>query len=83
MELKKTTKRNFKTFDQAEAISNAQKVIDKLKLKHCNMQSFKIDRETTVQIAANRKNVKQIVDRVKNKKPTITLIEQLEYGQYA
>lgn len=83
MELKKAPKRNYKTFDQTEAIRKAQETIDKLKLKHKNIQSFRVDKDTVVQVVANRKNKLQIVERIKNKKHSINIVEQLEYGQYA
>lgn len=76
-------KRHYKTHDQAEALIEAQKLIEKTKKKHRKLQSIRIDADTIVQIQSGRSNVDNIINRVKNKRKTINLIEQIEYGNYA
>jgi hypothetical protein len=83
MKTMQNSKRQYKTFDQTEAILKAQKLIDNIKKSHKNMRSIRIDSETIIQLKPERKNINQIVERVKNKRRTISLIEQIEYGHYA
>lgn len=83
METKLSTKKRYKIFDHSEATKQAQKLIDRTKKKHQNLRSFRIDPDTIVQIRANNPNYEKIIERIKHKKRTISLIEQIEYGQYA
>ena len=76
-------KRNYKTFDQEEAIRKAQKLVDQLRNNEKDMKSIRIDQDTIIRIKANRDNVKQIVDKIKSKRRTINIVEQIEYGHYA
>lgn len=78
-----TTKRHYKTFDHSEAIKQAQKLIDRTKKKQQNLRSIRIDADTIVQIKADRINFERIIERIKNKTRTISIIDQIEYGQYA
>ncbi len=78
-----TTKRRYKTFDHSEAIKQAQKLIDCTKKKNQNLRSIRIDADTIVQIKIDRHNFEQIIERIKHKKRTISIIDQIEYGQYA
>lgn len=83
METKSSAKGRYKTFDHSEAIKQAQKLIDRTKKKHTNLRSIRIDADTIVQVKANRSNIKRIIERVKHKARTISIVDQIEYGQYA
>lgn len=83
METNLPTKRRYKTFDHSEAIKQAQKLIDRTKKKQTNLRSIRIDADTIVQIKANRPNIDRIIERVKHKARTISIVDQIEYGQYA
>ncbi|MBD8349407.1 MULTISPECIES: hypothetical protein [unclassified Dysgonomonas] len=83
METKTSTKRRYKTFDQSDAIKQAQKLIDRTKKKQTNLRSIRIDADTVVQIKAERSNVDRIIERVKHKARTVSIVDQIEYGQYA
>lgn len=83
METKLKVKPNYQTFDQADSIEKAQKLIDKLKCRKIALNSFRLNAHTIVQIADHRNNANQIIERVKGKCCTINLIDQIEYGQYA
>lgn len=83
MNTKPSTRRQYKTFDHAEATKKAQKLIDHTKKKHQDLRSFRIDSDTIVQIKADRPNFEKIIERVKHKTRIISLVDQIEYGQYA
>lgn len=83
MEAKLSTKRRYKTFDHSDAIKQAQRLIDRTKKKQHNLRSIRINADTIVQIKADKPNFEQIIERVKRKTRTISIVDQIEYGQYA
>ncbi|PXV62684.1 hypothetical protein CLV62_11873 [Dysgonomonas alginatilytica] len=83
MDAKLSTKRRYKTFDHSDAIKQAQKLIDRTRKKQTNLRSIRIDADTIVQIKADRTNADRIIERIKNKARTVSIVDQIEYGQYA
>lgn len=83
METNLPTKRRYKMFDHHDAVKHAKRLIKKAQKKQHNLVSIRIDPDTIVQINAERPNMEQIVERIKNRRRVIPLVEQLEYGQYA
>lgn len=74
-------KRHYKTFDPIEAQIQAQALIDKNKKDKPQLKTIRIDQNTTIQIAPNRiKHYQKIVDKLKNKKRTVNIVEEIEYG---
>lgn len=83
MEAKLSTKRRYKTFDHSDAIKQAQKLIERTKKKQTDLRSIRINADTIVQIKADRSNVDRIIERIKHKTRSATVIDHIEYGQYA
>lgn len=83
METKPSTKKHYKTFDHSTVTKQAQKLIDRTNKRHQNLRSTRIDANTIVQIQADRPNFEQIIERIKHKSRKISIVEQIEYGQYA
>lgn len=78
-----STPRKFKSFNQEESIIKAQKLIDQFKDDNStSLVSMRIDPITIIQIKKGR-NMQQIIDRLKSKRRTISILEQIEYGIYA
>lgn len=78
-----TTKKQYKTFDHSDAIRQAQELIDNTKTQNENLRSIRIDADTIVQIKADNPNFEQVIKRIKNKVRTVSIVDLIEYGQYA
>lgn len=76
-------RRNYTTFDEQKAIRKAQRLIDRLNKKQKPMKSVRIDENTIVQIRADRPDADKIIERLKNKRHSMTLVEEIEYSHYA
>lgn len=77
------TKRDYTTFDQQREIRKARKLLVRINKCRRPLRSIRIDKNTIVQVRADHPDASLIIDRLKNKKQTMDLIEQIEYGQYA
>lgn len=78
-----TNQKKYKIFDQSEAIEKAQILLNKIKKNQVKMNYIRLDINTIVGIKATRKNTDQIINKLKNNRKKISLIEQIEYGNYA
>lgn len=76
-------KRDYTTFDEKRAIRKAQKLIARINKRQIPLQSIRVDEHTIVQIRADHPHADRIVDRLRNRKKTIDIYEQIEYGHYA
>lgn len=80
----KTTnnKESYKIYDQTEAILKAKELLSKIKQRQPKVMTFRVDSNTLVQIREG-KNSEKIITKLRNMQPKVSVIEQIEYGQYA
>lgn len=76
-------KRSYTTFDEQRAIRKAQKLINRINKKQKPLRSIRIDANTIIQIRADHPDADLILDRIRNKRHTIGIVEEIEYGHYA